>query len=181
MNAEFELQLQAYLDGELSESDAREMSARLAGDPQAQALWAELTTTKRWLAGNEPVVALPESRDFYWSKIERALNRLDPAAEPAAAHSSLMHWLRFLAPAAGVALAIGSAVLLLKPNLTPTLTAMSDAAEHFQAETETLSEHMSALTFCSQRENMLVVWISNKEPAPSTEAELPPESDFLYQ
>ena len=36
------------------------MSARLADDPQARALLSELTTTKRWLAGNEPVFTLPE-------------------------------------------------------------------------------------------------------------------------
>ncbi|MBN2507065.1 MAG: hypothetical protein JXQ71_10255 [Verrucomicrobia bacterium] len=199
MNTEFELQLQAYLDGELPQAEARAVSARLQGDPTARTLLSELTTTKRWLAGNEPPVHVPESREFYWSKIDRALDRIekaaaaaagdprpdDPLTAPACAYACARalarlfqprSW-RFLAPAAGAVLAVGLALLLFKPG-TP---APADDPDHYMTETETLSEDTTAFAFRSQRDNMFVVWISNKESPSSPEDELPADVDMYYQ
>ena len=71
MNAEFQLKLQAHLDGELSERESREIETALATDAEARALLAELRNTCGALAGFEAELKLPEERAFYWSKIRR--------------------------------------------------------------------------------------------------------------
>src|SRR4051812_3107727 len=79
MNEEQQLKLQAFLDGELPERDAREITAWLQRDAAAAALFAELKATRQALAAAETPVALPESREFYWSKIARDLQALERA------------------------------------------------------------------------------------------------------
>jgi anti-sigma factor RsiW len=83
MNSEFELKLQAWLDGELAPAEARQVEARVGQDPQAQALLGELRMTRTALRGNEPDYVLPEAREFFWSKIERAIAAGERQAQPA--------------------------------------------------------------------------------------------------
>jgi anti-sigma factor RsiW len=101
------LKLQAYLDGELPESEARGLVDWLAADPEAAALLAELDSTRGALREFDEQIKLPESRDFYWSKIQRAISREVPAGEPI---QDLPVWFakmrRFLMPAGGVALLV---------------------------------------------------------------------------
>src|SRR5690242_5162951 len=107
MEYQDELKLQAYLDGELTETEAREVAGRLARDPQAEALLMELRQTCETLQGFEEGVRLPESRDFYWSKIQRGIQRLDQAAPEAPAPIPLIARMRrLLVPAAGLALLV---------------------------------------------------------------------------
>ena len=72
---ELHLKLQAHLDGELPRAEAREVEERLAADAEARALLGELTATVEALAGAEAGVRLPESREFFWSKIEAQIQR----------------------------------------------------------------------------------------------------------
>ena len=151
MKAELELKLQAYLDGELSAGDVREVEASLAGDPEAQRLLAELRTTVGVLRDNEPQMPLLESRDFYWSKIERAIE----SAQPERVQPLLAFWYslrRILVPVAGVALVLFLGIASLKVNT------VSDPLAHL-AEVESLSEHVSSFSFRSQSQNMFVVWL----------------------
>jgi len=83
MKSEFALKVQAYLDGELSEREARRVAEELRSEPEAQALLAELRNTTSALRENEPTVALPESREFFWGKIEREITRAEAAPERA--------------------------------------------------------------------------------------------------
>ena len=76
------MRLQAYLDGELPDSEAREAASLLAQDAEARALLAELKNTSAAMAGFELDIKLPESREFYWSKIEREIERQSPMIEP---------------------------------------------------------------------------------------------------
>src|SRR5262245_32299815 len=93
MTEEQQLKLQAFLDGELPESDRQEMAAWLARDADATALLGELKNTRNALKGFEPEMKLPESREFYWSKIKREIGRTAP--EPAVApKASLFTWFR---------------------------------------------------------------------------------------
>lgn len=78
MDSKTQLKLQAYLDGELSGLGAWRMQRRLASDPEARALVAKLETIKRTIAENEPARTVPESREFYWSKIEKQIQQLQP-------------------------------------------------------------------------------------------------------
>jgi len=71
MDYEVQLKIQAYLDGELPETEAREIANLLAKDKEAVALHSELRNTRQSLSGFEVGVELPESRDFFWSKIKR--------------------------------------------------------------------------------------------------------------
>ena len=81
MNDETKIKLQAYLDGELSGRDAREVSELLNTESEAKAFFAELQFVKTALHGNELELKLPETREFYWSKIQRGIER--GAKEPA--------------------------------------------------------------------------------------------------
>ena len=75
MDYEAQLKLQSYLDGELPENEAREVANWLGRDPEAVALFTELDQTGKALAGFQEDLSLPESRDFYWSKIRREIQR----------------------------------------------------------------------------------------------------------
>ena len=153
-----ELKLQAFLDGELPEREAREVAESLAADRDAQALFAELKTTRSTLRENEPTMALPESREFFWSKIERAITAAEAAPERASVPLRL-RFRRFLAPFAGVALVVFLGVLSMNKYSTP---GTQDAVVHHLAEVESLSDSVSSFSFRSQSENMFVVWLSDK-------------------
>jgi anti-sigma factor RsiW len=103
MNQELQLKLQAYVDGELPDGEAREVSELLTQDAEARALLAELKNTRAALAGFESEIKLPEGRDFYWSKIKREIQRLDTPETAATPVSIFAAWRRFLIPATAVA------------------------------------------------------------------------------
>ena len=102
MTLEQQLKLQAFLDGELPEKEARGVAAWVARDAEATDLLAELRNTRRALADFEPALRLPESREFYWSKIQRQIERLEPLPQAPPA-STLPRLRRFLIPAIAVA------------------------------------------------------------------------------
>ena len=151
------LKLQAHLDGELPSDQAGEVVALLQRDAEARALFDELKATRRLLALNETAVPVPETREFYWSKIRRELERLEPApvAHPRQTWD-LSRWLRLALPV-GAALIL-AAVLLQRPGLAPrsgkTLFAVGD-------EIETPLEQLTSVTFRSESARMTVVWISD--------------------
>jgi anti-sigma factor RsiW len=77
MNAETQLKVQALVDGELPPNEAAQVEALLVGDAGARQLAASLKATRDALRDNEPQLAVPESREFYWSKIAREIERLE--------------------------------------------------------------------------------------------------------
>jgi anti-sigma factor RsiW len=117
MEYEAQLKLQAYLDGELPEKEAREMESLLASDPSAAALLSELRQTHEALAGSVEEIRLPESREFYWSKIKREIERLESAVTaPAASMPLLARLRRLLVPVAGVALLVIAGLMVYTPS-----------------------------------------------------------------
>ena len=85
MDYDAQLKLQAFLDGELPEAEASEVANWLARDREAAALLEELRNTRDALAGFEAGIQLPESREFFWSKVQREIQRLEtpaPRARP---------------------------------------------------------------------------------------------------
>jgi anti-sigma factor RsiW len=155
MNEEAQLKLQAHLDGELPAGEAAEVREWLARDPEARALLAELQNTKAALAGHEAEVKLPETREFFWSKIEREIGRQSTAkaAEP----SRKSFWARWgwraLAPAGGLAVACLFALHLA--NLG-TVTA------EFVPELELASDDMGAYTFRNQESGLTTIWLYDR-------------------
>lgn len=95
MNEEQQLKLQAFLDGELPEAEARDVIALIARDEEAKALHAELKNTRKALKSSDVKLQLPESREFFWSKIEREIQRLEPV-KPMVPTVSLFERLRRL-------------------------------------------------------------------------------------
>jgi hypothetical protein len=76
-----ELKIQAYLDNELPENEAREIANLLARDRDAVALLQALRTTRKALSRFETGTRVPETREFYWSKIRRQIEALEAAKE----------------------------------------------------------------------------------------------------
>jgi anti-sigma factor RsiW len=103
MTEEQQLRLQAFLDSELTEKEARETAAWVARDGEAANLVRELRQTRQALADFEPSLRLPESREFFWARIERDIKRLEPVPARRARASFLDVLRRFLAPAGAVA------------------------------------------------------------------------------
>src|SRR5262245_48699026 len=116
MKTESQLKLQAYLDGELTEQDARQVKTWAEQDAEARALLAQLGQTQGWLKGNEPVVTLPESREFYWSKIEREIVRAEKAADRAAAQTAAPWWRRYWAPLCGASAVAALMIMTVNPR-----------------------------------------------------------------
>lgn len=168
MNQDRELEIQAFLDGELSGRQARKVEQWLASDSEAQALLRELQATKSALAQNEPLLALPETREFYWNKIQRQIETAVPERE-AAQPSFWLAWRRYLGPVTAVAAVMILAVFSMKE------VGLDEADRHL-AEIENLSEHASSLSFRSQSENMFVVWVYNKDQQSEEEADFADEA-----
>ncbi len=129
MDYEAQLKVQAYLDGELPEGEAGEVAEWPGRDPQTAALLTELRQTKEALAGFEAGIQLPESRDFFWSKIQRQIEREEAAEQPGVAAAPwLVRLRRVLVPAAGVALAVLAGLLLIPTQSAPGMeTALADS------------------------------------------------------
>lgn len=102
-----QLKIQAFLDGELSEVEAREIAALITSDRDAVALHTELKNIRRALNKAEAGIRVPETREFYWSKISREIEKMDRPG-PAAASPSIWHalarWLKPLGAVAAVAI-----------------------------------------------------------------------------
>jgi len=152
MNWEAQLKLQALLDRELPEAEAGEVAKWLEQDREAAALLTELRQTRAALTGFEEGIQLPESREFFWSKIEREIQRLEkPAAERVPA-PFFARWQRFLAPAGAVALLAIVGLVALRQNGLPVLSG--------GAEMETALADTGAFTYRDYSAGTTLVWLS---------------------
>jgi|ERR1043166_3299075 anti-sigma factor RsiW len=152
MNLEQQLKLQAYLDGELSEREARKIAELVAANDEARLLLTELRHTKNALAGNELEIKLPETREFYWSQIQRQIGR--ETGSPVASRPSpfAARFLRIFTPVAGAVALVALTVLTQGPGKPAFGTAESES-----------SEAMTAFTLRSHSEPMTIVWLADKE------------------
>jgi anti-sigma factor RsiW len=128
MDYKAQLKLQAYLDGELSDAEARSVADSLANDKEAAALLAELRQTHEAVAGFENEIRLPESREFFWSKIERQIERSSPVVEPVrdVPIPLIARLRRLLVPMAGVALLVIAGLLVFPTPPRDDLNPRSD-------------------------------------------------------
>jgi anti-sigma-K factor RskA len=149
MNHELELKVQAWLDGETSDHEAARIADLLAKDAEANALAAELGTVRNTMAGSELVVPLPETREFYWSKIERQI-QLESRQPRHAPVSWLAHWRRVMMSLAGVTALACVLITAVKQLHQPTFDEISDT-----------DAGMDAVTFHDQSAEMTVVWLQD--------------------
>lgn len=157
MDHEFQLKLQAFLDGELAASEIRAMENRLATDSEAQTLLNELKNTRNALSTNDPELKLPESREFFWSKIEREIRSLENKQEWANASGRKFSIATFLRKRL---IPIGSfAAVLLVAFLAVEQTGLfsnSDSA----AIVESATADPGAFSYQDHSSGMTLVWLS---------------------
>jgi anti-sigma factor RsiW len=161
MKDEQQLKLQAWLDGELSDSEARAVADWVAKDAEAKALAAELKNTCGALSGFEAEVKLPETREFYWSKISREIERAERVDEPAPARAAslFLAFRKLLVPATAVA-AVLLAIALIRPG-----GAVSDS------DLETAMTDANAFTYRDYDHGTTLVWLPYPAENEFTDAE----------
>ncbi|MBL9168762.1 MAG: hypothetical protein JNN07_13575 [Verrucomicrobiales bacterium] len=164
MKEDIGIKLQAYVDGELSGGERLALEKLLAEDASLQALRQELVMVKEALREADPVVSVPASREFYWSQIERRLERVEAQNEVAAVSGGWWSgWLRrTLLPLTGTALAGLVLIMSLRDGSLPGVSVAS-----LHEETESPLEETSAVTFRSESEKVTVVWLYDKDQASS--------------
>lgn len=168
MKTEDQLRLQAYLDNEVSSSEARQIAAWIARDAEAKALFEELQATKAVLnAENELPVTVPESRDFYWSKIQRGIEQAEREPAPVAERARPW-WIKLLAPVAGAA--VLALFVFTSISTGPRLSTASTSEDQSALENGTI-------TFHSKEHGMTVVWMPSSAAA-TTEAVSEFDDDF---
>jgi anti-sigma factor RsiW len=115
MTQDTQFKLQAYLDGELSPAERAEVEALLRQNGAARDLLTELSHTARVVAEHAAEIKVPETREFYWSKIQREISRpvVAPTPTPTVSFGA---WLRRLLVPAGAAAGLAIAVLVSLPR-----------------------------------------------------------------
>ena len=151
MNQDNEIKLQAYLDGELTGREAQEIAAWIETDAGAKALATELRQTGAMLEAHEPELRLPESREFFWSKIEREIVRLESA--PATRPGWISFLRRHLAAVSGTAV---TAALVLFVGIQ-----MNWISPSLFEEIDNPLDDTSSFSFRSESQQMTLVWIPN--------------------
>ena len=138
------LEIMAYADGELDASRRLEVEKRIAEDPSAAALHRELTASAALLRAHEPLGTVPETREFYWSQIQRRIAAEEQAeARARAPKAPAFGWLRWLAPAIGAAAV--ALVVTYQQRPGPTILAVGEA---------------SSMTFTSEADGVTISWIN---------------------
>ena len=155
MNNETQFKVQAYADGELSEREAQSLLQQLEGDAEGKALLGELQMTRMVLRGNELEIKLPETREFYWSKIQREIDRSTPASSRAAKWS----WWKPIYGRVATGFAAGCALLMI------TFMAFNEPRRSSYAmdEVEGTTDEMGSITFHSDKDGMTVVYLFDRE------------------
>lgn len=161
MNETLELKLQSWVDEELNASEAKLVEEQIARDAGAHQLVAELKLVTCLMQGAELPRTVPETREFYWSKIAREIERQSRGAQPAAARRpfGLRGW---FSPFLGFASLACVLFLAVRPFSTPTFDEISATGEG-----------MEAVTFHDQSAGMTVVWLSDVTSGDSSDVSQP--------
>lgn len=161
MNSDTQLKVQAYLDNELSPGEARKVAGLISSDRDAQELYSLLRATKELLDGNEPEVKLDESREFYWSKIQRQIQSAQREPAPRAIRPL---WIRLLAPLAGTAALFALLLTVMNPSTNVVDRSVEAIASRpIHGEVEDLAPDVSSVTFRSEEQGVTVVWLSDRK------------------
>ncbi len=163
MNQEQQLKLQAFLDGELPEREAHEILAWTQRDREAAALLAELKNTRLAMMKAEPSLSMLESREFFWSKIEREIQRQETRSEPMSGVSILSKLRRWLLPASAVATVIIAGMIAHFNNASKVIVQSMNDADTPVVETTLAST--AATTYRDAGEGTTLVWFSDDAPA----------------
>ena len=151
---ETQLKVQALVDGELTGLEAEELRGRLETDAGLRTLHARLTAMRGLMTGAELPRTLPESGDFHWSQISKAIEREERQAKrlarPASGAKRLLRW---MVPMAGAACLL--LLLTLQQTTQPEL-GISLGSDH---ELELSIDDLDVMTFNTGDDAMSVVWL----------------------
>ncbi|HWQ92462.1 MAG TPA: hypothetical protein VN673_12390 [Clostridia bacterium] len=154
MDYESQLKLQAYLDGELSEDQASEVANWLARDKEAVALLTELRQSRQAFGRFQSTLRLPESGDFFWSKIRREIELSEPESAPAVPQISLFQKLRrFLVPAGALAVLTIAGIIVTRDAGVAISTGEGEVGEMALADS-------GAFTYRDYSAGTTLVWLS---------------------
>ena len=103
--------------------------------------------------GHEAGVKLPESRELFWSKIEREIERMEKPAAPSRNIPWLVWVQRHVLPVGGVA--------MLSCLLAVLIVRSGRVSAQF-AEMELASDAMGSYTFRDQQHRMTMVWFYDR-------------------
>ncbi len=148
MKLETMLEIQSSVDGQLSSQRQEAVARLLSSDMEARQLHQQLTAVREVLQRHEPVIRIPETREFYWSQLERRLQAPKPAPAATGSPSALM-W-RWLAPMMGLSAVI--AVIALQPFTNSGARSFQLGSGSPQASTVT--------TFSSEADGVTIHWIN---------------------
>ena len=115
---------------------------------------AELQITRTVLRGNELEIKLPETREFYWSKIQREIERSNPSPCRLGKES----WWKPIYGRFATGFAAGCALLMI------TFVALKEPSRSFAMdEIEGTTDEMGSITFHSKQDGMTVVYLFDRE------------------
>ncbi len=170
MNRFSPTELQAWVDGELDPGRSREVEAELARNPEARAFCDHLRSVRNVLQEHPPLRTVPDTREFYWSKIRRRIEEIEkasarnnPAPQPRSPWGNAFRWLAWLVPAGAVAL---TAILFLRSAGDRPVTPVDrNVASHVMAghQIEAPDVGLTTLTFYSAQDSMTVVWLGKAD------------------
>ena len=106
MKQEDRLKIQAWLDGELAPQESARIADLIDNDLEAKELADDLRAMQKSLEIGEKPVFLEDSREFYWSQVERQIEAEEPITEnsqPELVSGSLGSALRWLIPVGSLA------------------------------------------------------------------------------
>ena len=151
---EIQLKVQALVDGELTGREAEELRGRLETDVGLKEFYERLTAVRELMAGAELPRTLPESGDFHWSQISKAIECEERQAKHMARPASGANWLlRWVFPLAGIACLM--LLLTLQQTRNPNLS-ISLGSDH---ELELSIDDLDVMTFNTGDDVMSVVWL----------------------
>jgi anti-sigma factor RsiW len=179
MKEETELKLLAYVDGELPQNEAAEVESLLKENVMAADLVAELRWSGAAVGGNESAVPVPEGREFYWSKISRAIDAAERQSErEAASGAAEPWWRRMLIPVAGLA---AVALVLSIGGRFPQGGSANQSGSPVVSASEPVWEDANVYEFYDEKERMSVIWVTtdgNNELATPTRENLFRDDEF---
>ncbi|MFL3665772.1 MAG: hypothetical protein ACJ06V_04225 [Verrucomicrobiota bacterium] len=151
---EIQLKVQALVDGELTGREAEELRDRLETDAGLKEFYERLTAVRELMADAELPRTLPESGDFHWSQISKAIECEERQAKQMARPASGANWLlRWVFPLAGIACLM--LLFTLQQTRNPNLS-ISLGSDH---ELELSIDDLDVMTFNTGDDNMSVVWL----------------------
>ena len=151
MDFDTQLKLQAFLDGELSEDEARAVASLIARDEAAKALHAELKNTRKAIKEAGANAKLPETREFFWSKIEREIQRLEPVAATTRRVSPFEALRRLLMPVSAFAVLVVAGLI--------TYNQLGFGGSSHPSATEVAGRDSNAFTYHDYSAGLTLVWM----------------------